>query len=134
MCGNNEYVDGLFIGSDLFCDIREVKLEFDGAKALAEVYQIFQHCSRDINKSIPQSFIKFLEENMDKTWRCNLDLSKKLNEMELLSETRTFLYLIRRDFLCSEAERTELVQKDKSEAEASGEVYEDFSLRDYFPF
>lgn len=134
MNGNNHYLDGLFIGSDLFCDIREAKLEFDGTKALAEVHQILQHCSKDINKAIPQSFIKFLEENMDKTCQCNLDFSKRLNEMELLEETRTFLYLIRRDFLCSDAERTELVQKDKSEAEASGEVYEDFSLRDYFPF
>lgn len=133
MSGNNEYVGGLFIGSDLFCDIREVKLEFDGAKALTEVYQILQQCSK-VLESIPQSFINFLQANMDKTYHCNLDFSKRLNEMELLEETRTFLYLIRRDFLCSEAERTELVQKDKSKAEASGEVYEDFSLRDYFPF
>ena len=134
MSGNNEYVDGLFIGSDFFCEIEVEKFKFDGAKALAGVYQILQHCSKEVKKSIPQSFIEFLQENMDKSWHCNLDFSKRLNEMELLSETRALLYLIRRDFLCSEVERTKLVQKDKSESEASGEVYEDFSLRDYFPF
>lgn len=69
---------------------------------------------------------------MDATWSGNLDFSKNLMEMDLLRDTRVLLSLVYRDFLCSEAERKILVEKDRKEIEAAGMIFEDVSLKDMF--
>lgn len=101
-------------------------------QAFAEVYQVLRHCDRSILKLIPDSFVLFLCENMDKAWRGDLDFTKKLNNMKLLDDTRAILSLVYRDFLCSEEERKELIEKDCEEAKKAGWAYEDKSLRDLF--
>lgn len=50
--------------------------------------------------------------------------------MNLLEDTRAMISLVYRDFLCTEAERQEMIEKDRLEAEASGYLYEEQSLMD----
>lgn len=106
--------------------------EIGTAQAFAEVYQVLRHCDNSIVKLIPNSFMLFLCKKMDKTWRGNLDFTKNLNNMDLLADTRAILALVYRDFLCSEEERNELIEKDREEAKKAGWEYEDKSLRDLF--
>lgn len=103
-------------------------------RAYAETYQVLQHTTRSVFRMIPQSFMKFLHENMDKTAGRDLDFSKNLMEMDLLRDTRILLSLVYRDFLCSEEERKMLVEKERKECEAAGMTYDDESLRDMFNF
>lgn len=103
-------------------------------RAYAETYQVLQHTTRSVFRMIPQSFMKFLHENMDKTAGSDLDFSKDLMEMDLLRDTRILLSLVYRDFLCSDEERKMLVEKERKDCEAAGITYEDESLRDMFSF
>lgn len=103
-------------------------------RAYAETYQVLQHTTRSVFRMIPQSVMKFLHENMDKTWAEDLDFSKSIMEMDLLRDTRILLSLVYRDFLCSEDERKTLVEKDRQELEALGLMYDDESLKDLFDF
>ena len=81
---------------------------------------------------MPNSFMMFLQEHLDKTWQGHLDFSKSLREMELLGETRTILSIVYRDFVCSESKRRELIEKDRIEFETAGLEYSNDSLRNYF--
>jgi len=116
------------------CGDIDEKVESNGNKAYAELDQILKHSSKDVIKAIPKSFFEFLHNNMDKNWRCNLDFSKKLKNMDLLRETRVLLSLVYRDFICSEEERKELVEKERLELGIPEEFYKDTSLRDLFKF
>lgn len=99
-------------------------------QAFAEMYQVIQHCSYSVKRKIPDIFIHFLKENMDEQWKGDLDFSLDLHEMNLLEDTRAIISLVYRDFLCTEAERREMIEKDRQEAEAAGYHYEEQSLMD----
>jgi len=43
----------------------------------------------------------------------NIDYSKKLEDQELLQDTKTILGLMYRDFFCDEKKRAELIARDK---------------------
>lgn len=134
MKNRNDFINSLFClkPSQRCSGENGAKAEIGWEQAFAEVYQVLQHCDETVSELIPESFSSFLFENMDKTWRGNLDFSKNLNSMELLADTRVILSLVYRDFLCSEVERKRLVEKDQEEAKTAGWAYEDKSLRDLF--
>lgn len=97
-------------------------------QVFAELYQVIQHCDYSVQKCIPRKFITFLKENMDKQWKGELDFSMQLNDMPMLSETRALISLIYRDFLCTESERQEIIEKERREAEEAGMTYDLQSL------
>ena len=108
---------------------RETK-RTDLEHAFSEVYQILLYTPNSIQMMIPLRFMKFLRENMDSTWRSNVDFSKKLNDMDLLRDTRVLLSLVYRDFLCSPEERKKLIDADRKTAMAEGWEFTDQSLMD----
>lgn len=134
MKNRNEFINSLFCleFSQKCYEDKGKEAEIGTAQAFAEVYQVLRHCDNSIVKLIPNSFMLFLRENMDKAWRGNLDFTKNLNNMDLLADTRAILALVYRDFVCSEEERIRLVEKEKEEAKKDGWEYEDTSLRDLF--
>lgn len=131
MKDNENFFDNIRIVSKLF-GIEKANEEAVTRRAFAEVYQILQHSEDSVVKRIPNSFMMFLQEHLDKTWQGHLDFSKSLREMELLRETRIILSIVYRDFVCSESKRKELIEKDRIELEAAGLEYSDDSLRNYF--
>lgn len=108
---------------------RETK-RTDLEHAFSEVYQILLYTLNSIQMMIPLRFMKLLRENMDSTWRSNVDFSKNLSDMDLLRDTRVLLSLIYRDFLCSPEERKKLIKKDRETAMAEGWEFTDRSLMD----
>lgn len=134
MKNRNEFINSLFCleFSQKCYEDKGKETAIGTAQAFAEVYQVLRHCDNSIVKLIPNSFMLFLRENMDKAWRGNLDFTKNLNSMKLLDDTRVILSLVYRDFLCSEEERKELIEKDREEAKEAGWEYEEFSLRELF--
>ena len=111
---------------------RPIDIDPAFAKALTETRAILLNMSVSERKRIPMTFVKFMHRAMDRTWQGNLDLSKPLNEMDLLPETRILLSLIYRDFLCSEEERKALIAQDQKKAQAEGWEFHDVSLMDMF--
>jgi len=116
------------------CDDIEVKKESNWNKAYAELDQVLRHSTEDVIKAIPKSLFDFLQNNMDKTWRCKLDFSKELKDMDLLRETLALLALVYRDFICSEEEREKIVEKNRLSLGNPEAIYEDVSLRKLFKF
>lgn len=110
--------------ADELSEIQEVQTKDTGMEqAFAELYQILKHCNQEVMSHIPGRFLQILQRYMDPNWKGSLDFSKRLSDIEMLEETRFFLHLIHRDFLCSENERKELINLKTKEAEMQGWVY-----------
>lgn len=82
-------------------------------KAFAEVEQIIEHSEKSVKNNIPQKLKDFLSKNKDKDYIVNIDFSKKIEEQELLPETKQLIALIYRDFLCSKFEK-EVIEKNEA--------------------
>ena len=81
------------------------------AEASVEVLDILEHMDPNDLVKVSNKFIDFLKENASKNYICNLDYSKKLNDMELKEETRGLLALMYEKYWCPEEEKEELKKK-----------------------
>lgn len=81
------------------------------AEASVEVLDILEHMNTNDLAKVSNKFIDFLKENASKNYICNLDYSKKLNDMELKEETRGLLALMYEKYWCPEEEKEELKKK-----------------------
>ncbi len=81
------------------------------AEASVEVLDILEHMNANDLARVSNKFIDFLKENASKNYICNLDYSKKLNDMELKKETRGLLALMYEKYWCPEEEKEELKKK-----------------------
>lgn len=81
------------------------------AEASVEVLDILKHMNVNDLARVSNKFIDFLKENASKNYICNLDYSKKLNDMELKQETRGLLALMYEKYWCPEEEKEELKKK-----------------------
>jgi len=81
------------------------------AEASVEVLDILEHMNANDLARVSKKFINFLKENASKEYKCNLDYSKKLNDMELKEETRGLLALMYEKYWCPEEEKEELKKK-----------------------
>lgn len=82
-------------------------------QAFTEVYDVTMHLGSKLRNKISPKFMEVIEKNRDTSYKVNIDYSKKLEEQELLKDTKTILGLMYRDYLCNEERRTELIEQDK---------------------
>lgn len=75
------------------------------AKSCTEIYEILKNLDKTELSKIPQEFINNIELNMDKNYRCELDYTKPLSELELLPETKALIIQIFERYLCSENQK-----------------------------
>lgn len=87
----------------------------DYKQALAEVIEILNHSDKSITEKIPQKFINFLFENMDKDYKCSIDFSDENWDNTVKEETQCIIALIYRDYICSPDERNILLAEEKAE-------------------
>ena len=81
------------------------------AEASVEVLDILEHMNANDLVKVSNKFIDFLKKNASKEYICNLDYSKKLNEMNLKEETRGLLALMYETYWCPEEEKQDLKKK-----------------------
>ena len=81
------------------------------AEASVEVLDILEHMNANDLARVSKKFINFLKENASKEYKCNLDYSKKVNDMELKQETRGLLALMYEKYWCPEEKKQELRKK-----------------------
>lgn len=81
--------------------------------ALAEVDKILDFYYDESVKLIPESFRKFIKENKTYNYKFNLDRSLSLREQHILPETEVILTIIYMDFMATEEEKQELLNKQK---------------------
>ena len=73
-------------------------------KAATEVLTVLQYFSLDDVKKIPKKFIEFLQDIADKNYKVNFDGETKIENLDLLEETKELLGFIYITWLCDEEE------------------------------
>ncbi len=75
------------------------------SEAIAETLDILEHTDKnDVNK-ISKKFMDFLRENTSKTYKVNLDYSKRIQDMNLKEKTIGILSVINKKYWCDDEER-----------------------------
>ena len=91
-------------------------------KAYKEVYEILKYIPEEYISKIPNDLLQTIEENMDKNYNFEVDISKNLEEQETLEETNAMISIIYKDYWADPERRKELnnirlEQKKKIEQE-----------------
>jgi len=81
------------------------------AYAFAEVLEILKHTKKEDVDKISPKFMKYLYDNASKTYRPDLDHTKKVKDMELRKKTKVVLAIIYKKFWCDENQRVEFDKK-----------------------
>lgn len=76
-------------------------------QACSEMNFILNNLNLDDLKKIPQKIVQFFEDNMDREYHVNIDLSKPLYEQDLLEETKAFIKIIQINYFIPEEKRKE---------------------------
>ena len=75
------------------------------SEAIAETLDILEHTQEvDVNK-ISKKFMDFLKENKSKTYKPNLDYTKRIKDMNLKDKTIGILSIINKKYWCNDEER-----------------------------
>lgn len=83
----------------------------DLSEAAVEFKSILENCSDDIVNKIPTNFLKFIDKIASKAYKFNYDKTQSLIEQNLKSETRGLIALVYQDYICTDEERKEYIQK-----------------------
>jgi len=73
--------------------------------AMSEVLCIINQSKESYKNKIPKSFLQFIEENADSTYKPNFDINVPLKDLNLRKETKGLLALIYRTYISNEEER-----------------------------
>lgn len=83
------------------------------SEAIAETLDILEHTQEvDIDK-ISKKFMDFLKENASKTYKPNLDYTKRIKDMNLKDKTIGILSVINKKYWCNDEERKVFEEKLK---------------------
>lgn len=83
--------------------------------AFKEVCEILQNTDDELVKKVPQKFVDFLKNNMNKDYQTNIDNTIDIDKQDLLPETADILSLIYRSYWTTDEEKLEFSNKDKQE-------------------
>ena len=81
--------------------------------ALSEVNIILAHTEKEVKDKIPEYFIQYIKENMDKNHRIKIQNNKELLEQNIMLETKQIIALMYRDYICTKDEREKLIRQEK---------------------
>lgn len=77
------------------------------SEAITETLDILKHTRKeDVNK-IPSKFMDYLKENASKTYKPELDHTKKIKDMQLKRKTKAILAIIYKKFWCDSEKKKE---------------------------
>lgn len=73
-----------------------------------EVYTLICFLDDDLKSKIPKKLIEFINNNQDENYNFKIDTNKPINEQNFNENTKSFLALIYREYICSPSEKDEL--------------------------
>lgn len=80
-----------------------------------EVYDILENTEEDLLSKIPNSFMNFIENNMNVDYKTSINLNETIDKQHLLKETEAILSLIYRSYWATDEEKNEFAKKDNLE-------------------
>lgn len=91
----------------------EKEINFKIKKAYSETLFIINNLEPALYRKIPYKLISFLNNNKDNDYVVNIDLNKSINGQNLLSETRSLLAVIYRDYICSKEKKLKILKEEE---------------------
>lgn len=83
------------------------------SEAIAETLDILEHTQEVDVDRISKKFMEFLKENTSKTYKPNLDYTKRIKDMNLKDKTIGILSIINKKYWCNDEERRAFEEKLK---------------------
>lgn len=93
-------------------------------QACAEMNFILNNLDLEDLEKIPNGFVQFFAENMDKNYEVNIDLNKPLYEQNLLEETKAFIKIIDLNYFTSKENRAQKIAELGLNDESENDSYE----------
>ena len=84
-------------------------------KAYKEVIEILECVPSENLNLIPKTMIEMFKTKMDKEYEFSMDINKRLEEQELLQETKAILANIYRDYWATPIQKQSIVEKEKQD-------------------
>ena len=84
------------------------------SEAITETLDILKHTRKEDVDKIPSKFMEYLKENASKTYKPELDHTKKVKDMQLKRKTKAILAIIYKKFWCDEGQKKEFDQQIKN--------------------
>lgn len=81
-------------------------------KAYAELYEIIKALDDEDKEKIPESYIEFVKDNMDKEYSFTFDKDKDLSMQNLKVETKALLVKLYEEYIANEDEKEYWKQYD----------------------
>lgn len=103
------------------------------SEAITETLDILKHTRKEDVDKISSRFIEFLNTNASKTYKSELDHTKKIKDMQLKSKTKAILAIIYIKFWCNDEEKEEFKRKLKeNETQHENELRKKHNPNDIF--
>ena len=83
--------------------------------AFKQVYDILENTEEELVSKIPEKFLDFLKENMNKDYETHIQKDVEIDKQPLLKETENILSLIYRSYWATEEEKENFKITDKQE-------------------
>lgn len=86
-------------------------------KAYTEIYEILNYMPISYIRKLPIELLNLFEQNRNKEYKYCVNIDKKLNEQEMLTETKSILTVLYRDYWATPEKKATIIQKEKIERE-----------------
>lgn len=83
--------------------------------AFTEIYYILQNTEEQLLNKIPNKFMQFIQNNMNKSYNFKIQKDIPIDEQSLLKETEAILSLIYRSYWATNEEKIAIINNDKQE-------------------
>lgn len=86
-------------------------------KAYTEIYEILNYMPISYIRKLPIELLNLFEQNRNKEYKYCVNIDKKLNEQEMLTETKSILTVLYRDYWATPEKKATIIQKERIERE-----------------
>ena len=83
--------------------------------AYTEIYEILSYMPINYIKKLPIELLNLFEQNRNKEYKYCIDIEKKINEQEMLIETKSILAVLYRDYWATPEKKEIILQNEKNE-------------------
>ena len=110
-----------------------IEKTIDRKQMYEEVYEFINLLDIEYIDKIPKKMIDFIEEQMDKNYRKNINPYKNISEQNLRTDTIEFLLMLNLKYWCDGDERQELLKLyNENEAKYQNELKEKYNPDNIF--
>jgi len=114
-----------------FRNERGVIMDDNYRQALTEVLEVLNHTEKELVEKLPQDFVTFLLQNLDRKYIPDIDFSLDNWETSLKEDAKAILAYIYKEYLATEQEKSTLLT-DSELVQKGEEMLKKYGVEDLF--